>query len=102
MRKLLFLVFLFGGGLTASSQSTLGSITGIVHDPSGAAVPNATVILHRGESNTDTTVATNATGEYTAVNVEPGTYTLRSTAPGFALTVADNIHLAARQQLRFD
>lgn len=102
MRKLLYLLFLFGGGLTASGQSTLGSVTGVVHDPSGAAVPNATLVLHRQESNTDTTVTTNADGEYTALNVEPGTYSLRSTAAGFASTNAENIHLAARQQLRFD
>ncbi len=102
MRKPLFLLFMFGGWLTAPGQSTLGSIAGSVHDPSGAAVPNAVVVLHREESNTSTTVNANASGEYTALNVEPGTYDLRVTAAGFAPTLAENIQLAARQLLRFD
>ncbi len=102
MRKKLFLLFVFGGGLTASGQSTLGSVTGTVHDPSGAAIPHATVVLHRQESDTDRTLTTGADGTYNALNLDPGTYTLRVTAPGFNPSVADNLHLDVRQQLRFD
>ncbi len=102
MRKLLFLLFLFGGGLTASGQSTLGSINGTVRDPSGAAVSNATVVLHRQQSNTDRTVTSDAAGDFTALNLDPGTYRLQATAPGFAPTAADNLRLDVRQQLRYD
>ncbi len=101
-RKDLFLLFIFGGGLVASGQSTLSSLDGIVHDPSGAVVPNATLTLHRQESNTDRMVTTDANGAYTALNLDPGTYTLRSAAPGFAPGVTENIHLDVRQQLRYD
>ncbi len=101
-RKHLFLLFIFGGGLVAAGQSTLGTLNGTVHDPSGAVVPNATITLHRAESNTDRTITTDASGTYNALNLDPGTYTLRSTAPGFSPAVADNIHLDVRQQLRFD
>ena len=79
-RKLLFLLFLFGGGIVAAGQSTLGSISGAVHDPQGALVPNATVQLHRQQSDTDRTVTTGADGQYTAVNLDPGTYNLTVTA----------------------
>lgn len=102
MRKLLFLLFLFGAGLTASGQSTFGTMNGTVHDPSGAVIPNATVVLHREETNTDRSVSTGDDGTYNALNLDPGTYRLRVSAAGFAPSVAQGIHLDTRQQLRFD
>ena len=102
MRKLLFLLFLFGSGLTASSQSTLASMNGTVRDPSGAVVPGAQVVLHRAESSTERAVVAGADGGYDALNLEPGTYSLRVSAAGFTAAKADNIRLEARQALRFD
>ncbi len=101
-RKILFLLFLYGGGLTASGQSTLGSINGVVRDPSGALVPNATVLLHREQSNTDRAVTTGADGQYTAINLQPGTYTVRTQAAGFTTAKAEHLNLDARQQLEYD
>ena len=102
MRKLIFLLFLFGSGLTAASQSTLGSVAGAVRDPSGAVIPNATVVLHRQESNTDRTLTTGPDGSYNGLNLDPGTYTLRVSAPGFTPATAENLRLDVRQQLRYD
>lgn len=101
-RQFLFLLFIFGAGLTTSGQSTLGSIAGSVHDPQGALVPNATLTLHREQSNTERTVTTGADGEYNALNLEPGTYTLRVQSPGFAPASATGLNLDVRQQLQYD
>ena len=101
-RKLLFLLFLFGAGLVASGQSTLGSMSGVVRDPSGAVVPGAVVVLHRRESNTDRSVVTDAHGEYDALNLEAGTYALHASAAGFARTTAEGLALDSRQQMHFD
>ncbi len=101
-RKHLFLLFIFGAGLTASGQSTLGSIFGAVHDPQGALVSNATVTLHRQQSNTDRTARTGQDGQYTALNLDPGTYSVETRAAGFATATAQNLSLDARQQLHFD
>ena len=90
------------GPVAALAQSTLGSITGVVQDPSGAVVPNATVHLHRLESNTDLIVITDGSGTYTALNVVPGHYDIVVESPGFASTTTKNIALEARQQLRYD
>jgi len=54
------------------------SLHGIVTDPSGAAVPNATIQL--GSHRT----RTNAIGQYAFDAVEPGRYRLRVQAKGFA------------------
>ncbi len=101
-RQFLFLLFIFGAGLTTSGQSTLGSIAGSVHDPQGALVPNATLTLHREQSNTDRTVVTGPDGEYTALNLEPGTYTLRVQSSGFAPASANGLNLDVRQRLQYD
>ena len=98
---LLLMVVLYGSAF-ASAQSILGSITGAIRDSSGAAIPAATVLLHRTETNTDRTVVADASGAYTAVNVEPGTYDVTTTAAGFSTVLEKGVVLAARQQLRLD
>jgi carboxypeptidase family protein len=84
------------------AQSVLGTISGNVYDPSGAVVPKASITLHRTETNTDRTVEADDLGHYSAVNVEPGTYNITATAPGFAAKIAEGVILTARQQLLFD
>ncbi|WP_263381588.1 TonB-dependent receptor [Granulicella arctica] len=97
-----FLLFVFGAGIIASSasaQSTLGSINGVVHDTTDADVPGTKIILHRTESNTDRTITSGSDGSYTALNLEPGTYSIQYLLPGFASKTEVGVHLTARQQL---
>ncbi|HWC00786.1 MAG TPA: carboxypeptidase-like regulatory domain-containing protein, partial [Bryobacteraceae bacterium] len=62
------------------AQTTTGTITGIVTDPSGAVVPNAKVtILNEAEGSTRD-LATSASGVFTASNLTVGTYRVRVTA----------------------
>ena len=99
---LVLLVFLFSSTVFVSAQSVLGSITGSVHDSTGANVPGATVLLHRTETNTDRTLKSDESGNYNAVNVEAGTYDVTTTAPGFGSTVEQGVVLASRQELHLD
>lgn len=102
-RTLLFLSFLYGAGVTAAyGQSVLGSVNGTVHDASGAVVPHATILLHRVESNVNQTITADDSGNFTALNVEPGHYDITITAPGFQTTASKGVSLIARQQLRYD
>ena len=86
----------------ASAQSTLGSISGIIHDPSGAVISGASILFHRTESNSDLTVTSDAGGAYTLLNAAPGHYDITVQTPGFAPVTAQNLALDARQQLRYD
>ena len=86
----------------ALAQSTLGSISGTIKDPTGAVIPGADIRLHRIESNTDVHAASDASGAYSALNVADGHYDIAVQAPGFKLVTARNINLLARQQLRYD
>ena len=56
------------------AQKTSGSISGQVTDPSGAAIPNATVRLLNPSVGLNRSVTTNSQGEYTFDDVAIGTY----------------------------
>src|SRR4051812_15870391 len=80
------LVVVFAGFLTlqVSAQSIVsGDITGIVTDPSGAIVPNATVTLKNDASGETQTATTSANGQYRFSLLRPGPYSISATATGF-------------------
>src|SRR5262245_14905860 len=86
----------------ASGQSTLSRILGSAKDASGAAIPQATVVLRNTNVNTTITSETNSSGLYEFSNVEPGAYLLTVSAPGFADVRYDNIIILARDTRRID
>ncbi len=78
-----FLISFFS--LAAYGQSgRSGSITGVVPDPSGAVVPNATVEAHNPVSGFSRTTVTDASGKFTIPNVSLNPYHLTITGAGFA------------------
>lgn len=62
---------------------TTGDIAGTITDPSGAAVPNVTVTLNNKETGASQTATTTGSGGYRFGLLNPGTYTVSVTAPGF-------------------
>jgi hypothetical protein len=70
--------------LTASAQSgSAGAVRGIVTDPSGAVVPNATVTLDNARSGLLRTIKTDATGQFVFSNVPFNPYRISISAKGF-------------------
>ena len=86
----------------ALAQSTFGTLEGTVTDASGAVVPNATVTIINTDENTSRTVTTDASGNYTAVDLKAGHYSVEVSNAGFKTTRVDGIELGARQTLRVD
>ena len=75
-------LLLLGLSVYANAQES-SSISGVVTDPTGALIPQATVVLHP-QSGPDRTVQTTSDGRYT-LQIEPGTQvTLTVQANGFA------------------
>lgn len=75
-------------------QTTTGDIRGIVRDPSGAVVPNATVqIFNIDQNRTLRTINTGSDGSYVATTLPVGRYRVTVNAPGFTAYTADNIVL---------
>ncbi|MCS7041810.1 MAG: TonB-dependent receptor [Bryobacteraceae bacterium] len=68
----------------AAGQETTGSIQGVVTDPSGAAIPNATVEISGGALPRPITLSTDSTGQFLQQQLPVGMYTVTVSAPGFA------------------
>ncbi len=77
-----------------------GSISGVVQDSSGAAVPNAHVTLLNTDQGITLEATTGGGGEYTISPVRIGHYTLTAAAPGFSATTQQNITVAVGQHVQ--
>jgi hypothetical protein len=62
----------------------MGTMTGVVTDPSNAVVPDATITVKDKSTGDIRTTTTNSAGRYVFVNLRPGTYEVTITKPGFA------------------
>ncbi len=86
----------------AQGQSTFGSFTGTVKDPSGAVVATCKVTIRNTGTDSARSLLTDANGTYVAVNMEPATYEITMEAPGFEPSKYTHIQLQARQAARID
>jgi hypothetical protein len=83
-RRLILSVFIcLLAGLFAHAQST-STIQGSVTDASGAAIANATVVVHNEATGVDRTVTTDAAGNYLVAALPRGTYQVTVSAPSMA------------------
>jgi outer membrane receptor protein involved in Fe transport len=87
---------------TAQAQLTTGTMLGAVTDPTGAAIPGATVTLTQPQTNFTRVTQTNGSGEYRAEFLPVGTYDVKVVAPGFKETNQKGLVLAATQQLELN
>ncbi len=81
--------------LTASAQEFRGTLSGHVTDPSGALVPNASVVAVNNGTRQPYTATTTSAGSYQIPYILPGTYTVTVKADGFKTAVQDNVVLQA-------
>ncbi len=65
------------------AQTSTGDITGVVTDQTGAVIPNATVVVTNQGTNVGQTVQTDATGIYRVGLLQPGRYSVKTSAQGF-------------------
>jgi len=88
----LLMLALFLGPLSLHAQTTTeGAIAGTVVDPSGGAIPGASIILHNDGTNAEIKMTTDAAGYFKAALVPPGTYTVTATATGFGVYTAKTV-----------
>lgn len=74
----------FGAPSVAAQSTTDGAIGGVVKDPHGAVVQNATISVKNEETNAEKTGTTDSEGRYRIVQLQPGNYTVTINASGFA------------------
>lgn len=77
-------------------------ISGLVIDPSGAAIPNASIQIINADTHSRTSAKSNGEGLYFAPSLSPGRYGLQCEAAGFAPKNVDNLTLSVNAKLVFD
>jgi Carboxypeptidase regulatory-like domain len=78
---LLFSILIFS--LPSNSQQVVGAITGTVTDPTGAAMPGATVKALNAATNLEVVAQTNSNGTYVVPELPAGAYKLTFAKEGF-------------------
>jgi hypothetical protein len=69
--------------LTAHAQVVGGTISGTISDTTGAAIPNAHVLVHNDETGNERRLTTGPDGRYSAPSIPVGIYTVTAGADGF-------------------
>ena len=83
------------------AQIPSGTLRGQVSDPSGAAVPGASVEAVSSSGQTSSGVATNE-GSYEIRGLAPGKYAVRAQAKGFAVFEQQSVEIVAGQGRKLD
>ncbi len=79
-----------------------GSISGVVTDPSGAILPNVTVVATSTTTNVQSTVVTDSKGFYSFPALKVDTYNVTVAAAGFRDFLQSNVKIDANSALRID
>src|SRR5438034_1973139 len=82
------------------AQTGAASLTGIVNDQSGAAVPGATVTATNQATNVEYTAVCNAAGNYTVTSVPVGTYIVKAELAGIKTAATKTIDVEDYQIMR--
>jgi hypothetical protein len=95
---LVLLVIALMAPFSAQAQlSGKGAITGTVSDSSGAVVPGASVSATNDATGVTVTTTTTGAGDYNFPNLDPGIYTVTTSAKGFEKLTQKGIHVNAME-----
>lgn len=93
---------LLAGALAAHAQVVGGTISGAIHDASGAALSGATVTVRQIETGATRTLTTDSEGRFFAPSVPVGAYSVSAAHDGFETQQQAGISLAIGQSLQLN
>ena len=108
LTSITLLLLLSSACLFAQSAAGVAAISGTLHDPSGAPVPNGKIVISSESQGQIRSLTSNEAGLFTAPALIPGPgYNVTVTAPGFAtweakdmdLPVGRNVDLSVKLQV---
>jgi len=102
MKRIPGLLAFFLLGTSAFAQLDNGTIVGTLRDPSGAALPSATVTFVSQGTNAEWKIRTDDNGEYVSPPLRVGLYAVRAEAQGFKSQTRENVILQVQDRLRVD
>lgn len=97
----LLLALLLSTG-TIFAQTSRGTLTGTVRDPSGAVVADATVTIAQTSTGVSRSTTSNSAGIFRFDAVDLGTYTVSVQAPGFAIARKSGVEVQAARVIDLD
>jgi len=97
---LLALLLALPSSTVAQTQMTTAAIEGLVVDTSGAVLPGVGVEVRNVDTNLSRTLVTDGAGRFSALQLQPGRYTVTFTLSGFATLVQENVAVTVGQSLR--
>jgi len=105
-RKIFIFLYLFllfcPGGVTAQAQQYLASLTGIVKDPTGALISDASITVTNVGTHLPTVVTSSGSGVYTFPFLSPGTYEITVEAASFSKLQQKGLVLTASDKKLLD
>lgn len=106
MKKILYSLLCacvaLGCSLALHAQLSTASMFGTVTDPSGAAVPNATLTITQTDTKTVRTITSSSNGSYRADFLPVGPYSISVSASGFKTLERSGIVLTVTENAQLD
>jgi hypothetical protein len=100
--RFLLPAFVMISSLSAHTQVVGGTVSGVVHDNSGATVSGASVTVTQIETGASRTLVTDSDGRFFAPSVPVGPYTVKVEHDGFAPQQQSGITLTIGQSLQLN
>src|SRR5579884_1175486 len=88
----------FFSNIAGAQNIATADLHGVVKDPTGSVIPNATVVVRDEARNVARTQKADGQGEFRVLALAPGSYTVTVEAPNFAKLVAKNVTLTIGEQ----
>jgi hypothetical protein len=96
------IIFFFALAPRSEAQVLYGSIVGTLTDPTGSAVPEATITITNKETGQTREAKSDAQGNFNITNVMPGRYDVRIAATGFRAITQQNLDVTASNVARIN
>jgi hypothetical protein len=90
-------VLVLGAIGSASAQTSKGFVTGVVEDPNGAGIANASIKITNLTTGVSRDTVADSSGSFRLDAVDPGAYMLEVSAQGFKTAKLDRIEVNAAQ-----
>src|SRR5213080_917974 len=81
---------------------TQASISGVIHDPTGAVIPGVTVTVTNPATNFVRAAISNEAGVYNFPSLQPGRYNIKVELPGFRTITQNDVELQVQFAARID
>lgn len=84
------------------AQTATATLSGVVRDPQGAVVLQASIVATHVETQQTRQVTSGNSGDYTITNLPIGAYSVHVSAPGFKTAIMQNVNLQVNQTAQLD